>query len=61
MTERILLTVDEAADALSLGRSKVYEEINAGRLRSVKVGRARRIPSAALDEYVEALSGSVEP
>lgn len=47
-----LLSVDQAAAALSLGRSLVYAEIGAGRLRSVKVGRARRIPASAIAEYI---------
>ena len=35
-------TVDEVARAYSLSRQRVYDEINAGRLHSMKVG-ARRI------------------
>jgi excisionase family DNA binding protein len=44
----VLLTVEEAADALALGRTKVYELLDAGALRSIKIGRARRIPVEAL-------------
>jgi excisionase family DNA binding protein len=55
MTEKLLLTVDEAAEKLSLGKSSIYSEMAAGRLKAVKVGRARRIPFAALDAYVELL------
>lgn len=47
-----LVTVDEAASALSIGRTTVYHLMNVGRLRSVKVGRARRIPADALAELV---------
>jgi excisionase family DNA binding protein len=48
----VLLTVEEAAEALALGRTKVYELLDAGALRSIKIGRARRIPVEALHEFV---------
>jgi excisionase family DNA binding protein len=54
--ERILLTPTEAAEALSLGRTKVYELMAGGVLRSVKIGTARRVPREALDELVKLLS-----
>jgi excisionase family DNA binding protein len=41
--EKLLLTVREAADALSVSRSRVYELIYAGQLDSVKIGRSRRV------------------
>jgi excisionase family DNA binding protein len=50
-----LLRVREAAQLLALSRSKVYEEIGAGRLRSVTIGRARRVPRSAVVEYVAML------
>jgi excisionase family DNA binding protein len=37
----VLYRVDEAADALRLSRSALYELIRSGRLRSVKSGRRR--------------------
>jgi excisionase family DNA binding protein len=53
MTE-ILLTVPEAARRLSLGRTIVYELIASGELPSLKIGRARRIPAIALEQWVMA-------
>jgi excisionase family DNA binding protein len=38
-----------------LSRSKVYEEIEAGRLHSVKVGRRRLITESALIDYINNL------
>lgn len=49
--------VDEAAEALRLSRSLLYELIRSGRLRSVKAGRRRLIPVAALGEYLDSLDG----
>jgi excisionase family DNA binding protein len=51
----VLLTVEDAAQALALGRTKVYELLDAGQLRSVKIGRARRIPLEALHEFVRSI------
>jgi len=53
-----LLDVEEAARALGLGRTSVYHELMAGRLRSVKVGRRRLVPGDALDEFAALLSGA---
>lgn len=51
----VLYGVDEAAIALRLSRSLIYELIRSGRLRSVKQGRRRLVPVSALDEYVASL------
>jgi excisionase family DNA binding protein len=51
----VLYGVDEAATALRLSRSLIYELIRTGRLRSVKQGRRRLVPVSALDEYVASL------
>lgn len=52
---RLLLTPEEAGDRLALSRTTIYELIRTGELRSVKIGRARRIPAASLDQYVNGL------
>jgi excisionase family DNA binding protein len=51
----LLLTPEEVALALRVGRSKVYELMRAGALRSVKIGGSRRISAATLADYVKAL------
>ena len=58
MSERILLTVREAADRLGIGRSTAYELIASGRLETVHIGRACRVPVDAVDRFVEALRTS---
>jgi excisionase family DNA binding protein len=52
---RRLYRIPEAMQLLSMSRSVIYEQIRAGRLRSVTQGRARFIPAAALSEYVNLL------
>ncbi len=53
--EPLLLTVEQAADRLGIGRSLLYELLAAGDIDSVHVGRLRRIPVEALTAYVNAL------
>ena len=45
--EKLLLTVREAADVLSVSRSRVYGLICAEQLDSVKIGRSRRVSLAS--------------
>jgi excisionase family DNA binding protein len=50
-----LATDKQAACKLSIGRTKVYELLSKGLLRSVRIDRSRRIPVAALVDYVKRL------
>ena len=42
--EKILLNVEEAAEVLGVGKSTVYDLIRMRLLRSVRIGKSRRIP-----------------
>jgi excisionase family DNA binding protein len=53
--QRLLLTVPDAAAALSISRSKLYELLAAGLVRSVRIDGSRRVPLRALEAYVESL------
>jgi excisionase family DNA binding protein len=52
---RVLVTVDEAASLLSIGRCTVHDLVTHGSIRSVKVGRNRRIVVQSLHDYVDVL------
>ena len=52
---RLLLTVPEAAEALAISRSKLYELIAAGTVGSIRIDGSRRIPLTALEDYVSRL------
>jgi excisionase family DNA binding protein len=52
---RHLYKVPEAMWLLSMSRSVLYEQMRAGRLKFVKLGRATLIPAVAITEYVEML------
>lgn len=55
----LLLRVEEAADRLGIGRSLMYHLALTGAVESVTVGRLRRIPGEALEEYVRRLREDV--
>jgi predicted DNA-binding transcriptional regulator AlpA len=53
--ERHLYRIPEAMVLLSMSRSVIYEEIRAGRLKTVKRGTSRFVPALAINAYVELL------
>ena len=55
---RVLFTVEEAARALGIGRTRMFELIQAGSVETVLIGRLRRIPVDALDAFVARLRES---
>ena len=56
--EKLLLTVREAADVLSVSRSRVYELLYAEQLDSVKIGRSRRVALASVRRLADGPSPS---
>ena len=52
---RLLFTVPEAAEALAISRSKLYELLAAGLVRSVRIDGSRRVPLEALETYAATL------
>ena len=54
-TDKLLLSVPEAAGRLSIGRAALYDLIRTNRLRTVKIGRRRLVPVAALAEAIALL------
>ena len=52
---KLLLDVTEAARRLGLGRSHVYGYVLRGELRSLKLGRRRKIPVEALRDFITKL------
>ncbi len=52
----LLLTVGEVQQQTKLSRSRIYELMADGSIRSVKIGRSRRVPHQALLEFVESLT-----
>ena len=50
-----LFTIDDVAHRTKLGRTTLFAILKSGELRSVKVGRSRRIPASALIEFIDRL------
>lgn len=50
----LLLTVDEVAEVLRIGRNGAYAAVANGCIRSVRIGRIIRIPRAALAALIAA-------
>ena len=55
MSEPAVLTVDEAAEHLRVSRWTVYNLIRSNQLRTVKIGRRRLVPAAAITECLDRL------
>jgi hypothetical protein len=53
--DRLAYPLNDFADAIGVGRSKLYAEIKAGRLKAKKVGSRTIITSAAAHTYLAAL------
>lgn len=56
---RLLLTPVEAAAALGVSRTRIFALLATGAIESVQVGRSRRIPVSALEEFVTRLRQQV--
>ena len=48
-------TVEQVAKMLHIGRDKVYELLRTGQLRSIKIGKLRRITEQHLAEFIASL------
>ncbi|WP_433267235.1 helix-turn-helix domain-containing protein [Actinosynnema sp. CS-041913] len=54
-SNRVLLTTEEAAERLGVGRTTMYRLIGDGEIESVQIGRLRRIHVSAVDTYARKL------
>lgn len=54
-TAKLLLTPEEAAEVLAISRTRLYELLRRGELKSVKIGKVRRVSVRELEAYVERL------
>jgi hypothetical protein len=52
---RLAYSIDGAAEAIDSSRSKIYEEIRAGKLKAKKLGARTIITAPALYDYLDAL------
>ena len=52
---KLAYSVNEAMQAIGVGRTKLYSEINAGKIKTRKLGNKTIIPAKDLSDYIEAL------
>lgn len=50
---KLLMTVNEVAEATSFSRAHIYRLLASGELASVTIGRARRVRVRDLEEFIE--------
>ena len=55
IAERLALTIDDAVQLSGLPRSFIVENINAGKLKAITIGRRHYIKRADLNEFVDKL------
>jgi len=48
-------TVEQVAEILNVGRDKVYFLLRTGQLRSIKIGKLRRITAEQLADFIASL------
>ena len=53
--DRLLMSPEEAAELLRVGRSTVHDLMRSRRLVSIKIGRRRLVPAAAVTAYIDGL------
>ena len=53
--DKLIYTIEEAADLLSISRSQLYRLVESEELPTVRIGRSRRITYAQLDDFVRRL------
>jgi excisionase family DNA binding protein len=58
---RVLLTVEQTAGALDIGRTTTYALIKSGELGSCRVGRLRRVPLTEIEAYTARLMAKQNP
>jgi len=58
---RVMFTAEEAAQQLGIGRTMMYRLIRNGDIESVRIGRLRRVPAAAIQDYAARLATNPSP
>jgi len=51
----LVLTVEQAAERLGIGRTVMYALVSSGAVESVQIGRLRRVPADALVTFLDEL------
>lgn len=52
-----ILTVEEACEALKIGKNALYDLLDSGKIKAMRNGRVWRIPKTAVQEYIIKAAG----
>ncbi|MDQ4117605.1 MAG: helix-turn-helix domain-containing protein [Actinomycetota bacterium] len=55
--QHLLLTVEEAAEVLRVGRTTIFHLIRTGELATVQIGRLRRVSMESLRQFTRERQG----
>jgi len=50
---KLLLSPEEASERLGLRRTTMYALLASGEIKSIKIGKLRRVPITVLQEYID--------
>ena len=53
--EKTLLSIAEASHRLGIGKTKLYQILNAGQIKAVRLDKRTLIPVSALDDFANGL------
>lgn len=53
MMDKLVLKAMDVANLLGICRSRVYEMMDSGELPSIKMGRSKRVPVRALNQWID--------
>lgn len=52
-----LMTVHDVCEILMVGKNRIYELLQSGKLEGFRVGRIWKIPKASLENYIRSEAG----
>lgn len=51
----MLLTIPEVCSTIRIGRTKLYQLLNAGDIQAVKIGKKTLIQESAIQQWIQSL------
>lgn len=54
----VTLSINDAAGSLGIGRTKLYQLINAGKLEAIRIGRRTLVKTASIQALVASCTGA---
>lgn len=55
----MLFNANQVAKIMGVSRSQVYNLMNSGQLRSVSIGRSRRVTNAQMQDFIATLTATL--